>query len=369
MLCCIALVFTDACAQKTMVPGPTVHILERGLIDCFEKGVRSKKGKPLQCEASAVAYTGDRIILGSDKPIPGAFRSSVFALEYRENRLVADSLAYMTAAPFVQAVKYEDFTVTPDGKYVIATTGFDRVKADSNAWDGYNTLLFWPMDKPGVVKVASPVTRDNITSSLGLRTKLSVALATKSYPDGMPYFKVEGLAAVPGNKLLFGIRELGAKYNDFNYAIKMVSVPYHFDNGELILGDTFSLVYDYNPRVNPLLNRRVALSSIEYDVYKDRLYLLTSFEEGNSDEAIGGYLWTLSMEAFKAGCAPKLAMRDQLTPLMFAHKAEGLAVLDETHLFVIHDDDRVLGRKSVENPRTQFRRAPHQAAYTIITIK
>lgn len=366
ILCCIALVFAGACAQKTMVPEPTARIIERNLINCFESGLQSGKGKMVQCEASAVVYTGDKIILGSDKPIPGAFRSSVFALEYGENGLLADSLDYLTDAPFVQAVKYEDFTVTPDGKYVIATTGFDRVKVDSNAWDGYNTLLFWPKETPGAVKVVTPLTRDNITSSLGLRSKLSAALATHSYPDGIPYFKVEGLAAIPGNKLLFGIRELGAKYNDFDYAVKIISVPYRFDNGELILGNTFSLVYDYNPSVNPLLHRRVALSSIEYDSHKDQLYLLTSFEEGDSDESIGGYLWTLSMEAFKKGCAPKLVMLDKSTPLLFAHKAEGLAVLDATHVFVIHDDDRVLGREFIENPETQFHREPHQAAYTII---
>jgi hypothetical protein len=184
----------------------------------------------------------------------------------------------------------------------------------------------------------------------------------------MPYFKVEGLAAVPGNKLLFGIRELGAKYDDFNYAVKILSVPYTFDQGELIVGETFSLVYDYNPRVNPLLNHRVALSSIEYDPYQDRLYLLTSFEEGDSDESIGGYLWTLPMTAFNGGCAPKLVMQENATPLIFAHKAEGIAVLDASCVFVIHDDDRVLGRKSIDNPETQFHREPHQAAYTIISF-
>lgn len=369
ILCFTALMFASACAQKTIESPPaTTRILERNLINCFDKGLKSDKGKMVQCETSAAAYTGDKIILGSDKPIPGPHQSSIVSLTYKDKELQKDSLTYFTEPAFLQAVKYEDFTLAPDKKYIIATTGFDRVKAGSNAWDGYNTLLFWPRDNPGAVKVANPVTREGITSSLGIRSKLSAALATQRYPRGMPYFKVEGIAAVPGNKLLFGIRELGAKYNDFNYAVKIVSVPYHFDKEELILGATFSLVYDYNPEVHPLLNHRVALSSIEYDPYHDRLYLLTSFEEGEKDESMGGYLWTLPIKAFNKGCAPKLVMKDKATPLIFAHKAEGLAVLDESCVFVIHDDDRVLGRESIENPETQFHREPHQAAYTIISF-
>ena len=34
---------------------------------------------------------------------------------------------------------------------------------------------------------------------------------------GPPYFKVEGMAYLPGGTILFGIRETGARYDDFNY--------------------------------------------------------------------------------------------------------------------------------------------------------
>ena len=36
--------------------------------------------------------------------------------------------------------------------------------------------------------------------------------------------------------------------------------------------------------------------------------------------------------------------------------------------FGLDDDDRVLGRETVENPETQFSRARHQGAYTVVAI-
>ena len=55
-------------------------------------------------------------------------------------------------------------------------------------------------------------------------------------------------------------------------------------------------------------------------------------------------------------------------PLTFAHKSEGLAVIDARHLFVVHDDDRVLGRARIDDAETQFRRSSHQAAYSVVRL-
>ena len=59
-------------------------------------------------------------------------------------------------------------------------------------------------------------------------------------------------------------------------------------------------------------------------------------------------------------------MKNTSDPLLFAHKAEGVTVLDADRILVIHDDDRVLGRERIENTETQFNRRANQAAYTII---
>ena len=65
--------------------------------------------------------------------------------------------------------------------------------------------------------------------------------------------------------------------------------------------------------------------------------------------------------------APELVMKKpELIPLRFAHKSEGVAVINKNRIVIIHDDDYVMGRKIIENPETQFSRLAHQAAYTIV---
>jgi len=341
ILSVISLIFLGACGSDNNTDGQI-----RGKASIIEDGLTTSKGKPVYCETSAVAYQGAYLIFGSDKPIPKKGHSAVFAIKYTDNGLPTDSglsiepLSYLTAPSFLAAIKYEDFTVTPDGLYVIATTGFDRVKSGSVKWDGYNTLLLWKVGSPDTVTVASPTTTNGVTSSVSLREKISLALKSEQFPNGVPYFKVEGLAAIPGNKLLFGIRELGANYKEFEYAAKIISVSYQIRNGNvLVLADDFKLIYSYD---------------------------VSKVEESETDEGLGGYLWTLPIADLKSGKAPTFEIKEDGTPLLFAHKSEGITVLSKNKVLVIHDDDRVLGRKIVENPETQFSRQANQAAYSIV---
>lgn len=342
-------------------------IVLRGLIDCFEEGLSADE-LPVYCEASAVAFAGHRLTVASDKPVPGTGRSAVFSMPYKGSGQITGDIRYETATPFLEAVKYEDMALTPDGRHVIATTGFDRVKRDTHEWDGYNTLLFWPSGRPGEVSVVSPVTNDGVTSSVSLRKQFSDALRSVEFPDEVPYFKVESLAAIPGDRLLFGIREIGVHYERFVYSFKIISAPYRIENGQFSFMGDFELVYDFDMQDSLLQQEGTALSSIEYDRFHDRLYILTSFENGERDEDLGGHLWTLSLQDLASGRPPKPVLDASARPLEFAHKAEGVAVLEAETILVIHDDDRVLGREVVENPETQFSRRAHQAAYTLVSI-
>lgn len=340
----------------------------RGTFDCFEEGLQTDEGDPVYCETSAVVFQGMYVIFASDKPVPGEGQSSVFYFSYVGSGSVEPPLTYLTAEPLVNAIKYEDMTLTPDDQYVIATTGFDRVRDDSNSWDGYNTLLVWPLGQPDQVKVVAATTNEGVTSSVGLRDKISQALATDEFPGGVPYSKVEGMTTIPGNRLLFGIRELGARYDDFEYAVKIIAAPYEIVDGEMTLTGDFELIYDFDPTTEPRISQTVALSSIEYDEYNDRLYLLTSFETEETDEGLGAYLWTLSLADLEANNAPTLVMKDADTPLLFAHKGEGVTVLGDDSVLVVHDDDRVLGRENVTDPVTQFSRDVNQGAYTLVSL-
>jgi hypothetical protein len=345
------------------------QITHQGLIDCFEEGLSSSEGEPVFCEASAIVFEGRQLIIASDKPIPGAGRSAVFAYPYLGCGAIEGAVSYLDNPPFVSAIKYEDMTITIDGGWIIATTGFDRLKSDSHEWDGYNTVLYWPVEDPDAVKVVSPSSAGGVTSSIGLRKGISNALLSEEFPDEVPYFKVESLAAIPGNRLLFGIRELGVRYDQFVYTFKILSVDYQIVGDDLVLAEEFELAYDFDSEGQTLFQKDTALSSIEYDPFHERLYLLTSFETGETDEDLGGYLWTLPLSEMKSGNAPSIVLKENGEALSFAHKAEGITVLGEHELMVIHDDDRVLGREEVENPLTQFSRGAHQAAYTRVVME
>jgi hypothetical protein len=56
-------------------------------------------------------------------------------------------------------------------------------------------------------------------------------------------------------------------------------------------------------------------------------------------------------------------------PLKFAHKAEGLAVLEDNTVFVIADDDRILGRDFITDKNNQFSRKLNQAAFYIVQFE
>ncbi len=159
---------------------------------------------------------------------------------------------------------------------------------------------------------------------------------------------------------------MGATFRDFDYVVKIVGVSYEIVDDTLVLADDFELMYDYDPSARPEIPETVALSSIEFDNYADRLYMLTSFEASETDEGLGGYLWTLPRVDLDAKEAPTLVLKVDKEPLLFAHKSEGIAVLSKDRVFVVHDDDRVVGRETVENPETQFSRRRHQGAYTVV---
>jgi len=71
----------------------------------------------------------------------------------------------------------------------------------------------------------------------------------------------------------------------------------------------------------------------------------------------------LPLADFHVQKAPKLVVNDMGKPFHFNHKAEGLSVIDKSHLIVIHDDDRIVIH---DDDRFAQGRKPNQAAYSLI---
>ena len=97
------------------------------------------------------------------------------------------------------------FALTPDGRYIFLSTGFDRVKPGSTDWDSYNTILYWKRGDEVHPKVLSVNGTDS--TSVSFRQKISKALISPEFPEGAPYFKIEGLA-VTNNTMYWGVHKM-----------------------------------------------------------------------------------------------------------------------------------------------------------------
>lgn len=311
-----------------------------GTVECFPGDTAPAGGKPPTCELSAVAFDGTSLVFANDKPAPDPQSSPVFAIDYRPGAGL-DSTAGkhpLMQPAFTGAIKYEGMAVSPDGAWVFATTAFDRYDADKPDFDRYNTVLVWPAGQPDAVRIVAGSERQGIASSVGLWEKFLAALDAKA--NGIAYFKVEGLAVLPGNRLLFGLREVGKDYKHFDRTIRLIEVGYTITDGVVTLNPDFTSVYDFKPDPK-VIPHTLGLSSVEYDRFNDRIYLLTSFEEGEPPDTIGAYLWTLRPDDLRRNQPPMLVNGPDGKPLAFTHKAEGLTVLDADHILVIDDDDRI----------------------------
>ncbi|GAB3735356.1 hypothetical protein [Spirosoma lituiforme] len=340
----------------------SASITQEGLLTCFTAGT-SLNGQPVWCEASAVVYDGKKLFFANDKDMPSGM-SPVFD---KSPASIGDSTktpTYLMSPIFSAARKYEDFAQTPNQTtgYVFLTTAFDRVKPRSHDWDNYNTILYWRKGDEQHPHVLAP--DDTSRTSIAYRQRMARLLATDKFPGTLPYFKVEGLAATD-KQLLFGVREEGKSFESFTYGAKIISVSYRIEktsSGDRIrLADDWKIINNFDiAKAEPGLPASLGLSSLEYDPYRGRFWMLTSLEKNGQLDA---YLWTITPEDLYAN-KPFTLLRDARgQPLHTAgHKAEDLTFLDANRVLLIHDDDR---GQTVVGPRT---RQPNQAAYTIITV-
>lgn len=339
-------------------------VAEEGLLTCFAP-VTSSDGKPVWCEASAVLFDGRTVWVANDKDMPSG-QSSVFRKDVTAWSDTTQMPTYRTEAAYLTGRKYEDFTQTPDGKFVFLTTAFDRVKPDSPDWDAYNTILYWRKGDEQHPHVLMP--SGQYTTSVGFRRKLAQVLATDASPGdvqpaGIPYFKIEGLAATD-KQLLFGIRETGKAFDNFTYVNKIVAVSYTVGtmNGEdrIQLFDDWRVLGSFDPALTvPSLPKPLGLSSLEYDPIHHCLWMMTSYEK---DGKLDAYVWTNTLADLNVGKPFRLVRNGGRKPLQFGHKAEDMTFLDANRLLIIHDDDRV---QTLVGSQT---RQPNQAAYTILTV-
>ncbi|RAK02041.1 hypothetical protein LX87_00155 [Larkinella arboricola] len=360
----VVTLFLVECKTSRPTTGKAVHALSASIdtqnfLSCCDFGTKMPDGNPVWCEASAVLYDNGTVFFANDKDMPAGL-SPVMTKPWKS---LADSTARPTpllAEAFRTARKYEDFASNKE--YVFLTTAFDRVKPGSSDWDSYNTILYWKKGQEANPQVLAP--ERGAKTSVAFRDQLGKVLAQNrpAFPNGMPYFKVEGLA-VMDTLLLFGIREEGEKFDKFDYRVRVVAVPFFVEktgsSERIVLKNNWRIVADFDPSTVTELPKPLALSSLEYDRNRNLFWMLTSIE---SNGQLDAYVWTIKPEDLLNNRPPTLLRDANGQPVHFNHKAEDLTFPDAHHVLVIHDDDRTNTTVGTQT------RQPNQAAYTVLRI-
>jgi len=333
------------------------NISETGLIECFPAAV-SKEKKKLSCEASATAYHDGGLYVVSDKQMATP-RSAFMKLDNhdRMNRIKS----YLRGPVFENVKKIEAMAVDHSSGLIFASTGFDRVKESNHSWDSYNLLMAFDSKNELDVKVVNEELNEGYISSMSIRDALERAIAET-------YFKIEGLAHLPNKRLVFGVREKGSSYKNFESVIEAYIVSYSYQDGKILISDEIKPFFKIDSKKIGV-EQSVALSSLEYNSYDNSLYMLTSYETSETAEGLGGYLWKIRLDNIsdlKAVAEPVFDLNGNV--LHFKHKPEGLTILPSNRIFVVFDDDRVVGNKIITDNKNQFFRPINSFAYVILEM-
>lgn len=349
--------------SRVSVDGKITHT---GIIDCFEEGLSYDAGVPVYCETSAVLKRGDELLIGIDKPVPGEALSPVFTMPIsvlEEKEVTKEQLKYISAAPFKDVAKIEAFANAGDSLF-FCSTAFDRIR-DTPEWDNYNALLTWQSTDYSDIGYVLPEQNGDVISSKLVRFSLQKALANEQFPDGPPYFKVEALTVLPGDRLIFGVREMGESYQNFEYTFILVETTLNKGTFGIMPSPDFKKIYEFKPEANSHL---LGLSDLTYQASTNSLIALTSYE-GTGDEAtkpMYAYLWVLPLNRLSQNTPPIPVLADG-KPLEIPYKGEGIVMLDDRTVFVLHDEDRRATQVDLDGQLVM--KKPNQAIFSIIKLR
>ncbi len=351
------------CEEKTITQKSFVgEIISDGYIECFSDEVNINSDVLYTCEPSTISRFGNEIFIGNDKVFPDSL-SSVFSINF-DSTFECSTKEYYKNSLFLMVHKYESSTVLLDSSFVLMSGSFSYHETHPKEGIYHNTAIFFN-DLTGDGGVLNLKGGDTL-NSFALKEKLRQALVSDSFPEGPNYLKIEGLAAIPGNKLLFGVREFGNEYNDFSYTISLIEVSYSVNDNKIELNPDVKKIYEYKPSLDLGIKLPIGLSSIEYNTKDSVLYVVTSYENGETTKDIDSYIWYISLNDMYANKSLNLIKNAQNEPLSFGHKIESLTFTKNNDLLLVADDDRVSGENET-NP--VFNRKQNQFYWCLVKIK
>ena len=331
-------------------PYQAKHLL-RETIECRADG--QPQDKALRCEPSGVAFSNDQIWLVNDKTIGAAPTSSIMVSPFQGYKLHRDANALPGNPIAITAKKWEDIDTTPDGEYLVATTGFDRVKPDGS-WDVYNRLVSWPRENYEQLSLVEPSSnRHNVASHVDLKSQISAILTEHGF-ETTDYFKIEGLTLTK-DFIFLGIREVGLSYEAFSYTVTILQLPYQVVRAGLQITGEPKLLKTLH-----LGEGGWGLSSLTLGHHDNMLLVLVSKEAGDNLSDLNARL--LVTNTTPLDTTFHWVRTQGGKPIELFRKAEGITHLGSKRYLIIHDDDRRLGKAADGSTRD----ALQEASYDII---
>jgi hypothetical protein len=317
--------------------GPRGWIEREGTFVCWS----AEKGWARTCEISGAARTRRGLVVATDKALENAPGHS-HVWRTRMPGTTTPRLAEYTAPPLLDSVKFEGLASDTAGRWCFATTSFSWFVPDDPARaDAWNVLAAWREDMPGSAHVVEPTVRDGVVSSISLLPRMRAALVSPRYPKGPGWFKIEGLAVLPGRRLAFGIRALGDSYKSQTMVGIVIAVPYAVCKGRIRIVGPFKKIVEWD--ASAVVGKAAGVSGLAYDAAARRLLLLTSYEARYASKAsdLDGWAWVLPYDRLRRGGTPAVVRDGRGAPLRFRHKPEAIVKAGRNRYLVIHDDDRV----------------------------
>jgi hypothetical protein len=340
-----------------------------GLIDCFEASTVDAKGRPLSCESSAVEIVRGRALVISDKETPDELPSPILWLPLEQpwpDLVASANIRHESTATIRGTRKIEGLTKSAEGDLVFATSDFDWPPDGKSAEpDLYNRLLYWPIGHVDQAAIANPTSNGDVVSSVSLRPYFMAALKSDKYPSGPPYFKIEGLVAMPNRQLWFGVREVGPDFEHPDYTVTILKASYSkSDDGTVAVRPPFSVVTRLDTSVSLPSTDRLGLSSLAR--HDNALAMLTSREAPEGQVGHESYIWLARLSPTGDLDLQVVAGADG-QPLQLPCKAEGMDFASPSRLLIVCDEDR--------SPSTfagsggdRFTRRPDQGVFMMVDV-
>lgn len=353
------MVFLGGCGAAYQ---PEITARNLKLLNCFPAEYSTGE-KPACCEPSAGVMDGDLLLMASDKAVPEA-KSSILQVKLN------GELAGTIDSPLINRMeKIEALSRTSDHAWTVASSSFSYYIPDQAKYNRYSMLVAWPTGKPAEAQLIFPKLVDGEESSIGLNDAMRAALKNEKFPNGPDYFKIEGMTLTSDNKILFGVREQGAAYEDFDYSRTILAMDYQIVDGKFTVSGNITKLVDLQVPAMDGVPGYPAVSDLAFDEVHDILYVLTSFEGSDTpcpwsetENGLGGLLFYIPYDQLAAGQLRNV-IDDTGAMVRFSRKSEGVALLPDKQLAIIYDDDRDLGKEGAP------RREMNQTFYEILNLK